>query len=110
MRMKQIFFSAVVFIAVGIFCGQVIGQNSSSNDNVTVPTYSNDGPGPQGQRHSQAVQCAGGGWKIKAGCCYGMEDCFRMNPCDNRSFSCDGIHYHPFVDERGGKDDFISKP
>ena len=52
-------------------------------------TYSNEGPGSQGQRHSQAVWCGGGGWTIRVGCCYGSENC-SIYDCPTNTFSCDG--------------------
>ena len=56
-------------------------------------TYSNEKPGPDGERHPQAVQCASWwGWTIKAGCCYGWEDCY-FNGCGSANFSCDGVHW-----------------
>lgn len=57
---------------------------------VNALSYSNELPGAQGSRHSQAVWCGGGGWVVKAGCCYGYESCYIMDPCRGRSFSCDG--------------------
>ena len=51
-------------------------------------SYSNEQPGPQGERHPQAVWCGGGGWVIKPGCCYGSENCDNMDPCNGQSFKC----------------------
>ena len=39
---------------------------------------------------SLAVQCAGGGWVIKPGCCSGYMRCDAMNPCNGQQFICHG--------------------
>jgi hypothetical protein len=62
---------------------------SLTSDEVEVLAYENEGPGRQGQRHTQAVWCGGGGWHIAVGCCYGWEDCTYIY-CNGNSFSCDG--------------------
>jgi len=64
-------------------------------DGIEALAYSNEGPGPQGQRHTQAVWCGGGGWDIAVGCCYGWENCSIVN-CPNHSFSCNGIDWITF--------------
>lgn len=81
--------------------------NVNAAESAIKPQYSNDPPGPQGNRHSQAVQCGVGGWVIKPGCCFGDEDCLIMDPCKGASFSCDGMHY---VEAGGSKDDIIAHP
>lgn len=55
--------------------------------------FENQGPGPQGQRHSQAVQCCDGNvwnhvWNVKPSCCFGAE-CCSYNGCHG-SYMCDG--------------------
>lgn len=91
-------FSAIcllVFLASTLSATILVAKAVTSepiHSTVTDP-YSNGLPGQQGERHSQAVQCGGGGWVIKAGCCYGWEECYNMNPCNGRSFSCDGLTY-----------------
>lgn len=59
------------------------------DSNIDALAFSNEGPGPQGFRQTQAVWCGGGGWIIRVGCCYGMEDCSLVD-CSSHSFSCDG--------------------
>ena len=66
---------------------------SLTSDGVEVLAYENEGPGPQGQRHKQAVWCGGGGWVIRVGCCYGWEDCWYIYCGDSHTFSCDGNHW-----------------
>ena len=52
--------------------------------------YTTSCPGVQNRRKSQAVQCAGGGWVIKPGCCSGYMRCDAMNPCNGQQFICHG--------------------
>lgn len=56
---------------------------------VNALAFSNEGPGPQGSRQTQAVWCGVGGWNISVGCCYGMDNCSIID-CSSRKFSCDG--------------------
>lgn len=54
--------------------------------------YSNECPGVQGSRHNQVVYCCspsfwGGAATSKAGCMYGDEDCYRMNPCNGGNWT-----------------------
>ena len=65
----------------------VLGETKAS-------AYSNELPGQERFRHPQAVWCAGGGWVVRAGCCYGSESCTNMNPCGGKSFSCDGNSWY----------------
>lgn len=99
--MKHLFIAFAVFILlVSSFitfkstklCSRL---ESLISDNVEVLSYSNEGPGAQGQRHTQAVWCGGGGWNIAVGCCYGSENCTYIN-CSSNSFSCDGNTWIPF--------------
>ncbi len=53
-------------------------------------SYSNEGPGPQGSRQEQAVWCCGGGWIVRAGCCFGETDCHYIFCPSGVCFSCDG--------------------
>ena len=73
----------------------LINHNVKAQAKQVALEWSNELPGPQGQRHSQAVQCKHVStfdvWDIQPGCCYGSENC-SMNGC-HRSFSCDGKHY-----------------
>ena len=60
--------------------------------------YVNEGPGAQGERQRQAVECAASvwGWEVKPGCCYGGENCDWMNPCNGRQFNCgNGVWNNP---------------
>lgn len=60
--------------------------------------FSNEKAGEQGCRHPQAVQCDESshwfntGWSIKAGCCYGWEECSFVG-CGSENYSCDGVHW-----------------
>lgn len=58
-------------------------------------SYSNEGPGAQGFRKTQAVRCPDTLWgiSVKPGCCGGSELCFDMNPCNGQRFSCDNNHW-----------------
>ncbi len=64
---------------------------------VEALTYSNEGPGKQGERHAQAVWCSSfwNGWMIVEGCCYGWENCSYIN-CPSHSFSCNGNDWISF--------------
>ena len=90
------FLSLVILMSVSFFVLESSIQTAKAN---VTPRYSNNPPGPQGQRTNQAVQCAGGGWIIEPGCCFGYENCYRMNPCDGAAFSCNGKDYIP-IDDR----------
>lgn len=50
--------------------------------------YTNGCPGPGNRSQPQAVQCEGGGWVIKPGCCEGMGGCQYKNPCKGGRFKC----------------------
>lgn len=89
------FLSLVLLIGVSFFVLESSIQTARAN---VTPRYSNNPPGAQGQRTNQAVQCAGGGWIIKPGCCFGYENCYNMNPCDGSAFSCNGVDYIPVED------------
>lgn len=62
---------------------------SINQEGIEALSYSNELPGPQGQRQPQAVWCCGGGWTIREGCCYGGTTCSDIG-CSTVCFSCDG--------------------
>jgi len=105
--MKKNFLLCVSALAIASAAVLSAAINVNAAESAIKPQYSNDPPGPQGNRHSQAVQCGVGGWVIKPGCCFGDENCFIMDPCKGSSFSCDGLHY---VAAGGSKDDIIANP
>lgn len=70
---------------------------------LAVPSHSDNGgggsggggftdncPGPQGQRQSQAVACYDFwlGQSVVSGCCYGGGNCNISDPCDGHRFKC----------------------
>lgn len=80
--------SAVLAISSTLRCFDL--SCTLSND-VEALAFSNEGPGPQGQRHKQSVWCSGSGWVIRVGCCYGAENCSVIE-CgeNNHNYSCNG--------------------
>ena len=66
-------------------------------NDVFALAYSNEKAGAQGERHPQAVQCKetgwfSTGWKVRAGCCYGWEEC-QYDGCSGANYSCDGVNW-----------------
>ena len=89
----------LIALMAGIFLsGRIISRNRKLSRmldaEIEALGYTNEGPGPQGQRSKQAVQCGLSGWVVRVGCCYGAENCYDMNPCNDAQFSCDGLHYY----------------
>ena len=108
--MKKLFMIACIII--GCFEMKILLSSFNSSlilfSEIDMFAYSNEPPGGEGERRTQAVQCGVGGWKIKPGCCYGWSDCDWMNPCNGASFSCDGKRYVlPIVGGRGDSDDIL---
>jgi len=102
--MKKLIFGFffLVVISLSVFLTVSVLQTSISITALCqeVPEYMDVGgsgggyttgcPGVQNRRKSQAVQCAGGGWVIKPGCCSGNMRCDAMNPCNGQQFICHG--------------------
>lgn len=94
--MKKIYYSsctvALMLFSTCIAIYSFINYKNSFKDtnfDIEALAYSNEGPGAQGHRQTQAVWCGGGGWEIRSGCCYGGSNCTYID-CSTNSFSCDG--------------------
>lgn len=98
--MKKTILCAVALMSLLVCAVVTVKTVQKSNDliamisgDVEALTYTNELPGPQGQRQPQAVWCCGGGWHIGAGCCYGGSDCTYIY-CPSVCFSCDGNSWY----------------
>ena len=78
MKSKTTFLVSIIALAAIIFA---LSQFVSY-------AYSNEPPGPQGQRRTQVVQCQVSGWDTAVGCCFGGEECDYMDPCDGKNYTC----------------------
>lgn len=95
--MRKILPSIVIVVSMIICVFTTVKTTRKCNNIWTMITenpealsYTNEGPGPQGQRQKQAVWCGGvGGWVVREGCCYGPTQCTYIY-CPEHSFSCDG--------------------
>lgn len=97
-KYSLLFVSVAIVFLFSVYVLYVTVKQNRELSNIEVLTYTNEGPGPQGQRHSQAVWCDGGGWNIQPGCCAGAENCYYLDPCNSRRFSCDGSTFYSPLD------------
>lgn len=84
----SVIITAIAIIRTNKLCVVVSAYDGESE-------YSNDPPGKQGERQTQAVACfsAWYGLSVSVGCCLGSEQCNNMNPCNGGNFSCDNQHW-----------------
>lgn len=95
--LKKSLLPSIVIIMSMMACILVTVKTTQKSKSVLLVTsgsvealsFSNELPGPPGERQPQAVWCCGGGWIVREGCCYGASDCWDIG-CTSICFSCDG--------------------